>query len=163
MSARRTKRRYAHELYPHPDEWEVRDLATDVPYLYARALGFETWGTGWMDATPAESMDRTMRLIKSRELAFVADALAQGLAGDEAWKWAQERSNDETGEWVYERAVHYGVNPSRIKPYPCGPSPTDHAHMESTGDVMGEGIVTFAVGPEDECETCTEPVEEESA
>lgn len=163
MSTRRTKRRYAHELYPHPDEWEVRDLATDVPYLYATALGFETWGTGWIDAEPAESMGRTMRLIKSRELAFVADALEQGLTGDEAWKWAQERSNDDTGEWAYERAVHYGVNPLRIKPYPCGPDPTDHAHMESTGDVMGEGIVTFAAGPEDECETCTEPVDEEPA
>lgn len=33
-----TKRKYAHELYPHPAEGEVRPLAVEVPYLYARAV-----------------------------------------------------------------------------------------------------------------------------
>ena len=32
----RTKRRYAHELYPHAGEYEVRPLAVEVPYLYAQ-------------------------------------------------------------------------------------------------------------------------------
>ena len=46
VAKRRTKRRYAHELYPHADEFEVRKLAVEVPYLYARAIGFEIEGTG---------------------------------------------------------------------------------------------------------------------
>lgn len=165
MSDRRTKRRYAHELYPHPDEYEVRNLATDVPYLYARALGLDTWGTGWHDLLSADAPrenwrqanDRTVALIKARELAFVADALHQGLVGDEAWRWAQEHACDETGELTYERAVHYGVDPRCIKPYPCGPMPDHHDHMASTGDATGEGIITRALGPEDECDACTEP------
>ena len=35
---RRTIRRYAHEIYPHGNEGETRDLAVEVPYLYARAI-----------------------------------------------------------------------------------------------------------------------------
>lgn len=165
MTARRTIRRYAHELYPHPGEFEVRELATDVPYLYARACGLEVWGTGWHDLSSAtastdswrRAANRTMELIKARELAFVADALHQGLVGDEAWAWAQERASDETGELAYERAVHYGVDPTRIKPYPCGSTPDSHDHMASTGDITGQGIITRAPGSEDDCPTCTEP------
>lgn len=168
MSTRRTKRRYAHELYPHPDEWEVRDLATDVPYLYARAQGLATMGTGWHDLFDLRTADgyrqaneRTMAYISAAEIAFLADALHQGIAGQEAWVWAQERlaGGDSIGEWIYERATHYGVPIERIKPYPCGPDPTHHDHMVSTGDVMGHGIVTRIDVPEDECETCTEPIE----
>lgn len=168
MSTRRTKRRYAHELYPHPDEWEVRDLATDVPYLYARAQGLATLGTGWHDLFNLRTADgyrqaneRTMAYISAAEIAFLADALHQGLVGQGAWAWAQERlaGGDSIGEWIYERATHYDVPLGRIKPYPCGPVPTHHDHMESTGDVMGHGIVTRIDVPEDECETCTEPIE----
>ena len=32
---RRTIRRYAHELYPHPDEWEVRPLSGEPPVVVA--------------------------------------------------------------------------------------------------------------------------------
>lgn len=153
-----TKRKYAHELYPPADEWEVRPLSVEVPYLYARALGYGIWGTGWIDADPQESRDRILQLLNARNMALLADAIHQGMTGDEAWAWAAERY-DEAGEIVYDRALHYGVPDSLIKPYPCGPEPTTHYHMESTGDVMGIGLVTVIGCPESECETCTEPVD----
>ena len=159
MTARRTKRRYAHELYPHPDEWQVRDLATEVPYLYARALGCDVTGTGWIEAEDQERAGRITHLQNARQIALMADALHQGLMGDAAWKWAADLTWDYTGSAVYERAVHYGVEPGRIKPYRCGPDPSHHNHMSSTGDIMGHGIVTTIPVPEDECETCTEPVD----
>lgn len=151
-----TKRRYAHELYPHPDEYEIRPLAVDVPYLYARAIGLGVWGTGWMEAEPKESVSRTNAMIAARHLAFAADALQQGLVGDEAWQWVSERSWDYEGEWVWERAVHYGVDPDAIKPYPCGPEPTHHDHL-GTPDRFGSRIVTRAPGPESDCAECCEP------
>lgn len=155
MTARRTKRRYAHELYPHADEYEVRPLSVEVPYLYARALGYGVWGTGWIDAEPQESRDRILHLLNARSAALLADAIHQGMTGDEAWAWAAERY-DEAGELVYDRALHYGVPASLIKPYPCGPEPAGHDHMSSTGDVTGHGLVTRIDCREDECETCCE-------
>lgn len=153
---RRTIRRYAHEIYPHPSEYEVRNLATDVPYLYAIALGDETWGTNWGDASPEEQRARIVRLTAARQLAYLADALHQGLSGEEAWKWAMKRGWNYEGDVAYERAEHYGVDPTRIKPYPCGPVMDSHDHMASTGNAMGHGIVTRVSGPESECEACTE-------
>lgn len=155
-----TKRRYAHELYPHAKEFEVRPLSVEVPYLYARARGFEVWGTGWfeMRGDPLRnqvSANRTMQLLTARQTALLADALLQCLTGDEAWRWAQERM-DESGEWVYERAVHYGVPVQQIKPYGCGDEPDRHDHKSSTGDVTGHGIVTRVDGKESECPTCCE-------
>lgn len=161
MTDRRTKRRYAHELYPHPTEFEVRPLSVDVPYLYAQALGYEVSGTRWYDmGTPEEarrSMERTMALIRQREIALVADALAQGMARDEAWQWAQERSNEESGEWIWERGVIYGVDPDAIRPYPCGDEPDSHDHL-SERDARGFATVTRVQGKESECDECTEPV-----
>lgn len=117
-------RKYAHEIYPHPQYGLVRPLAEDVPYLYARALGLEP-GDSWHDALDSKdnarralAMSRTNHLVAAREIALTADALLQGLSGDEAWKWAQERANEGSGEWIWERAVHYGVDPEAIKPYP---------------------------------------------
>lgn len=162
---RRTIRRYAHELYPHPQEWEVRDLTVEVPYRYAIALGREPGGTGWcdllLDGSPGavrEASERTMAYIRAAELAFLADAIHQGLTGQTAWEWAQERvaGGDAVGEWLYERATHYGVPAEHVKPYPCGPTPDHHDHMASTGNVLGTGIVTRAPGPEDECDACTQ-------
>ncbi len=161
---RRTIRRYAHELFPHGDEGETRDLAVEVPYLYARAIGFNTWGTGWHESFAADRSQaereiagsRIAHLVVARHLAFLADALHQGLAGQEAWEWADVRAMDETGVWAYVRAVHYGVPCDRIKPYPCGPEPAHHDHLASTGDVTGHGIVTRIDCPESECPTCTE-------
>ncbi|WP_394254732.1 hypothetical protein [Pseudoclavibacter helvolus] len=156
--ARRTKRRFAHELYPHGGEMEVRPLAVDVPYLMARALGLNTWHTGWRLASSTEYSDRVHQLVEARMLAFVADALLQGMAGDKAWAWASEMGDEESGELLYDRAVHYGVEPGRIKPYPCGPIPQTHDHYSSTGDSSGHGTGARIEGPEEACEVCTEPL-----
>jgi hypothetical protein len=158
---RRTKRRYAHELYPHPGEYDVRPLAVDVPYLYAQALGLEVWGTGWFDAfkrvaPQREATDRTLRLLAARRLAFTADALSQDMVGDEAWAWAEEYGNEESGELVWDRAVAHGVKPHLIKPYLCGPEPDCHDHF--TDQELRQGIVTRIEGPESACPLCTEPV-----
>lgn len=175
MSARRTIRRYAHELYPHPGEHEVQPLAVAVPYLYARAVGLNTWGTDWFDLgrTPEGRRDedgnlraefrlaneRIMAMIAARSAALHADALLQGLSGEEAWTWAEERACDESGEWVYERATHYGVPVDRIKPYPVIAEARVHNHYETTGNVTGWDVVTRIDCPESECEACTEPIE----
>ena len=158
--SRRTKRRYAHELYPVGQEGGVRPLSVEVPQLYARAMGLEVWGTGWFaaPATPEGSQEaagRTIALVYARQAAFLADALAQGLTGDAAWTWAEEHLADETGELAYERAEHYGVDPNVIKPYPCGPEPMDHDHY-SHGTY---GVVTKIPLRESECADCTEPIE----
>lgn len=155
--ARRTKRRYAHELYPHAEEWQVRALEVEAPYLYARAIGFDMWGTGWFSAEPKERNGRTYDLINSQQIALMADAMHQGLTGQEAWAWASERMTDD-GSWVYERAMHYGVDPDQIKPYPCGPTPQHHEHSTPSG--KGWSTITRVPGLEDDCEECTEPITE---
>ena len=58
MSERRTIRRYAHEMYPHAEEGETRALAVEVPYLYAKAVGLDVWGTGWDDDKTDAGRDR---------------------------------------------------------------------------------------------------------
>ena len=160
-TTRRTIRRFAHELYPHADEGQTRDLATEVPYLYARAIGLEVHDTGWYDTEPAVSRARIVELVQHLQLAFLADALLQGLAGQEAWQWADQRSWDDGSEWAYERARHYGVPVELIKPYPCGLEPTTHDHMASTGDVTGYGTVTSIDCPESTCTICTVEVQPE--
>ena len=81
-TSRRTKRRYAHELYPHAEEWETRALEVEVPYLYSRAIGFDVGGTGWFSkAEPTEMATRTHHLLDARLIALMADAMLQGLAG----------------------------------------------------------------------------------
>lgn len=153
--ARRTKRRYAHEIFPHADEWETRLLEVEVPYLYARAIGFDVRGTGWFARVQPESNNRTMEMINAHQIALMADAMHQGLTGQAAWEWASERMTDD-GEWIYERAMHYGIDPDAIKPYPCGPKPNHHDHLGPRG-AGGSCIVTRAPGAEDDCEECTEP------
>lgn len=159
MTETRTKRRYAHELYPHPADGEIRPLTVDVPYLYARALGFEVQGTSWYEATEHAGA-RTHILLNARELALTADALLQGLTGDEAWRWVQEYYSDETGELVGDRAQHYGIDWTTIKPYTCGPEPIHHRHFgEDRGNGWHESI--HVSGRESECPDCTESVPEE--
>lgn len=167
MTETRTKRRYAHELYPHPDEFEVRPLAVEVPYLYAQAIGYELGGTGWFDMLGADTTpeqnhiagDRTMALIRQRQLALLADALLQGMTGDEAWKWAAER-DDYEGGWISERSEVYGIDWSAIKPYACGPEPDHHDHYGEP-DSRGWRRVFRTKGKESGCPDCTEPVEAE--
>ncbi|MDT0211225.1 hypothetical protein [Curtobacterium sp. BRD11] len=160
---RHTKRRYAHELYPNADGWNTRPLSTEVPHLYARAMGMEVDGTSWREEEAPEAFrrdsDRILLLLDARRIAFLADALAQGLTGDDAWTWAEEHARDESGELAWERAEHYGVRPQAIKPYPCGPVPGHHDHFTDQDD--RSGIVTRIDGPEDTCLVCTEPVPEE--
>lgn len=174
----RTKRRYAHELYPHPGEYEVQPLDQAVPYLYARAIGLSIWGTDWFalgctdDARRDEhgqvrpefrlTVERTHRLLMARSAALHADALLQGLGGAEAWEWAEERACDEAGEIVYDRAVHYGVPVDRIKPYPVLAEPDHHDH-HGEPDARGWREVTRVEGRESECPDCCEPVEDEGA
>jgi hypothetical protein len=162
QTARRTKRRYAHELYPEGNEWGVQPLAVEVPRLYARAMGFEVEGTGWygMRGGDREAQNRILQLIDARRIAFLADAMGQGLTGDAAWTWADEHARDESGELAWERAEHYGVRPQAIKPYPCGPEPDLHDHFTNQDD--RSGIVTRIDGPESTCPTCTEPVPTET-
>lgn len=158
----RTIRRYAHELYPEGEEGETRDLAVEVPYLLARTLGLNVWGTGFMDAGSGEHAMRAAEFVITGRLALVADALLQGMSGQQAWEWADQRSGgDNLAEWAYERAVAYGIDPHRIKPYPCGPEPSTHYHKASTGNVLGEGTITSIGCPESECPDCTEAVRDE--
>jgi hypothetical protein len=85
---------------------------------------------------------------------FLADALLQGLAGDEAWEWMQQHASDETGELAWERAEHYGVPVGWIKPYPCGDEPDKHNH-QGPSDRQGWHSVTYVPGIESDCPDCT--------
>lgn len=162
VAGRRTKRRYAHELYPHAGEWETRALEVEVPYLYSRAIGFDVGGTGWFSkAEPKEMATRTHHLLDARLIALMADAMLQGLTGQDAWAWAHERMTDDAS-WVYERAEHYGVDPETIKPYPCGPDPDHHEHL-AAADSRGWRTVTRVPGREEDCEECTEPATDTEA
>lgn len=154
-----TKRKYAHELYPHPEEDEIRPLTVEVPYLYARAIGFDIHGTNWMklaDARLREAGVRTHLMIAERGKALLADALLQGLSGDEAWRWAEERNNPEGAEWVWQQAVHYGVDPDLIKPYECGGEPEKHDHYEPMPGSTWKRVIVID-GKESECADCCEP------
>lgn len=167
-ATRRTKRRYAHELYPHAEEYETRPLAVEVPYLYAQAAGLQTHGTSWFDLREGEelklSVARTVEMAQTRHMAFLADALLQGMTGNEAWAWADERAWDYSGEWLYERAAKYGVDPDQIKPYPCGPEPDHHDHLGEVGaKYVGMHLVTRIDGKESECAECTEEIPAEVA
>ena len=163
MSERRTKRRYAHELYPSPDEGEARDLSIEVPHLYARAIGLDVQGTSWMDKSldgpdfNRYCVDRVEILLCAQFEALIADALLQGLAGQEAWGYAHGLMADVLTEKVWERAAHYGVPVDQIKPYPCGPEPDRHNHI-APPDARGWQTVHRIAGRESDCPECTEEV-----
>ena len=164
----RTKRRYAHELYPHPGEWEIRPLAVEVPYLYAQAAGHEIFGTDWFTVFKGKgdkvgavlTTQRTIAMIEARDRALLADAIHQGLTGDEAWEWAASRNDDEGG-WVYDRAKHYGVPVEKIKPYPVLDEPDRHDHYGES-DARGWRTVTRVEVRESDCPECCEPDEAEA-
>lgn len=161
-ATRRTKRRYAHELYPHAEEYETRALAVEVPYAYARAIGFDIDGTGW-SAMEGEALklagQRTHLMLATRQHAYLIDALLQGLAGEEAWAWADRALWDYESETLWQRAKHYGVPADQIKPYPCGPEPDHHAHLGEMGaKYVGMQLVTRIDGKESECAECTEEI-----
>lgn len=169
QATRRTKRRYAHELYPYAEEGEVRPLAVEVPYLYARMVGSDMWGTGWFALTdPGRSNDdlrqvgdRTHLFATAKHMALLADALHQGLTGDAAWDWAGQRQCEVENELAYERALHYGVPVEQIKPYPCGPEPDHHDHW-GAADARGGRLGTHVDGKESDCPDCTEEIPAET-
>lgn len=165
QATRRTKRRYAHELYPHAEEGETRPLAVEVPYSYARAVGFDIYGTGWSEME-GEALklagQRTHVMQSARIIAYLADALHQGLSGEEAWAWADARSWEYEGEILWERATHYGIPVDQIKPYPCGPEQSYHYH-DSEPDERGRQQSTRIKTKESECAECTEEIPAEVA
>lgn len=158
-----TKRKFAHELYPHAEEGQTRPLAVEVPYLYAMATGLNVWGTDWFDLTGGTDDQRRLAhrridsMVAARHKALIADALLQGLSGDEAWSWADSRAWDESGEWVAERAEHYGIDYSAIKPYPILSEPDEHQHLV-LDDRLGH-ITKRVSGKESECAECCEPLD----
>lgn len=110
---------YAHEIEPHPGEGETVPLDRLVRYHYAQALAWhlafakliaDDYASGELDLPLAQYLGHT-------QTAFLLDALAQSLAGQEAADWASVRNHSESAEIVWERAVHYGLNPDEIRPY----------------------------------------------
>lgn len=164
MTERRTKRRYAHELYPHSEEWVTRPLEVEVPYRIARAVGFQVEGTSWFYGETQEDHrrtgERTMQMLNETRIALLAVALHKGMTGDEAWAWVDSHLHEEM-EQLYQSCKEYGVDVDRIKPYPCGPEPDHHDHL---GDSYWRGgieyrAVTRVEGKESECEECTVLIE----
>lgn len=163
----RTKRRYAHELYPHAEEGETRPLAVEMPYLYALFVGLSIQGTDWFELGHKDrsheervlSYERTMTFIRAKRTALLADALLQGMTGDEAWAWADERAWDESSEIAYERAAHYGVPIEDIKPYPILKERDSHDHRTERGPNDRGWFIKRIEGKESECPECCEPIE----
>lgn len=163
---RRTKRRFAHELYPLAEEGEVRPLSVEVPCQYALAMGFEVVDTDWFDLVHGSDAEKTLALARTDQLvdqrmhAFLLDALLQGMSGQEAFAWASERADDETGEIAWDRAVHYGVPVDEIRPYPVLAEAQRHRHW-TPRDAHGRKVLIETVQiPESECPECTEEVED---
>lgn len=160
---RRTKRRYAHELYPHAEEWETRPLDVEVPYRLARAVGFDVQGTSWFyGETPEDHRrtgERTMAMLNESRLALLTVALHKGMTGDAAWEWVDSHLHEEM-ELLYEACQEYGVDVGLIKPYPCGPEPDHHDHLGETHlwNGLEARTVTRVDGKESECEECTEEI-----
>jgi hypothetical protein len=156
---RRMKRRFAHELYPHPTGGETRPLSVEVPYLYARMVGLDVTDTGWSQVEPRTTAgDRITEYINTARIALLADALEQGKTGDEAWAWADQRVTDDM-ECAWERAHEVlGIEHLRgaIKPYPCGPEPQRHWHY-GPPSASGTRLTTLIDGTESACDECTEP------
>lgn len=162
--ARRTKRSYAHELYPHAEEGQTRPLSVEVPYLYAQAHGLDFNETDWHDLLDGDlahkrvAGERTTLMIEARRAAFLADALHQGMTGDEAWAWVDARHWDYEGEALWDRARHYGVEPRQIRPYPILAERQQHDHWSEPDHRGWRTLVETASVPESECPDCTEPV-----
>lgn len=154
---RRTKRRYAHELYPHAEEYETRPLDVEAKYRVARAIGFEVAGTSWFDAEPGLYRDRILTLLNETRIALLAVALHKQMTGDAAWRWADESMHEEFFR-LYESAEEYGIDTHQIKPYPCGAEPDHHDHVGEP-DARGYRWITRVQGKESECDECTEIVE----
>ena len=166
VPARRTKRRFAHELYPHGEEGEPRPLAVEVPYLIARAIGLgpdREWHDLLTTRDPEKARlaaSRTGHYIESATIALLAAALHNGLTGQDAWDYVASLTGDVIGEFLYDHALQVGVDPDQIKPYQILSEPDTHQHYSER-----QGGVRFLLehrvpGRESDCEQCTEPVEQ---
>lgn len=161
---RRTKRRYAHELYPHPEDGEPRALAVDVRHALAMAIGSQV-GREWHDlmSEGGESAriasDRTMYHLALVEVAFLAVALADGLSGQAAWDWANSARGDEVDKLLYDAAARFDVDWDAIKPYLIRSEPDTHEHWTPRNARGVKTLLEYRVpGKESDCEACTEPV-----
>ena len=67
-------------------------------------------------------------------------------------------------EVAWERAYHVlgDATVESIKPYPCGPEPDHHDHYRPYGTGTAREVIRI-LGPESECDECTEPDETEAA
>lgn len=161
-----TRRKYADELFP---EAEVDacggsgKLSAELPYLYARAIGLEVHGTDWLDlhrnsdkAVQMLTVNRVEALDQARRIALLADAIFQGMTGQEAWDWADCRA-DEDGNEVRQRARHFGVDVAGIRPYPVLSEPDHHTHLDPAGRQV------LARVKESQCPQCCEPEEFETS
>lgn len=115
------EKQFAHKIVPHPEEAEQRPLAVTVRYHYAQAIGWHlafaesirdgigSWG--------AEVDFALSSYLGHAHLAFLHDALAQGLVGQEASDWAAGRNHSESAELIWERSAKYDVDPDLIRAY----------------------------------------------
>lgn len=163
--ARRTKRRYAYELYPHREDGGSRSLAVDVPYQIAHAIGMSAGTREWHELIDQDgdgvrdAVHRTTQFLEACHIALLAVALHEGLSGQEAWDKATRWAGDEADEALWDAADKYGVPLNDIKPYPIRGEASTHEHW-SEEDASGwrTAIDLRVSGPESECEECTEPV-----
>ncbi|MEV5001967.1 hypothetical protein [Nocardioides sp. LML1-1-1.1] len=113
--------KYGHEIEPHPCEGETAPLGRLVRYHYAQAIAwhraFAETITGASQAERGQIDFTLAQYLGHAQLAFLHDALHQGLASQEAADWASVRNHSESAELVWERAVHYGINPDEIRAY----------------------------------------------
>lgn len=109
-----TDLKYAHEIVPHPEEGEVVDLPILVRYHYTQA---QAWHLSFAESINGDFDFPLSQYLGHAHLAFLHDALLQGLSGQEAADWASVRHHSESAELVWERADHYGINPDQIRPY----------------------------------------------
>lgn len=112
-----TEKKFAHEIVAHPEEGEAMPLDYLVRYHYSQATGWHlAFGEVLNESGPRFDLALSQYLHHAH-LAFLHDALHQGLAGQEAVDWVSVRNHSESAEWTWERAVACGLNPDEIKPY----------------------------------------------
>lgn len=110
-------KRYAHAIAPHPEEGQATPLRELVRYHYAHATAWHLAFSEVID-DPGPRLDLALSQYMSHiHSAFLYDALAQGLSGQDAADWASTRSHGESAEWIYERAEVYDLDPDEVLPY----------------------------------------------
>lgn len=102
---------YAHEVVPWPGE--EAPFTEHVRYALARATGF--WLRFMDDLTAREYVNEA---IYTGQHALLLVALHDGLAGEDAYRWMWERSQDgDIGEWLWELGTRFDIDVQAIKGY----------------------------------------------